>query len=84
MQDIVYDESEDFDVVQDEVTGSWRHGNVNQCIVQRVSDGKYFAIEYNDSPKDSAMFEDMNYGGTFYEVVPKEITTVVYVRADKV
>ena len=81
MKEIVFDESEDFEIVQNEIVGSWRHGDVNECVVERLSDGKFFMIEYRDSPKDSAMFEDMNDGGTFYEVVPKEVTKIVYVKA---
>lgn len=82
MNEIVHDDHEDYEVIEDDVTGNWRHGTENTCIVQRISDKKFFGIEYRDSPKDSCMFEDMNDGGTFNEVVPKEQTIVVYVKAD--
>lgn len=80
MKEIVYDDNENFEIVQNEIVGSWRHGDINECVVERLSDGKLFMIEYRDSPKDSAIFEDMNGGGTFYEVVPKEVTKIVYVK----
>lgn len=83
MKEIVFEDHEDFDIVENNIVGNWRHGDINECIVQRISDGKYFMIEYRDSPKDSAMFEDMNYGGTFYEVVPKEISKIIYVKASE-
>jgi len=80
MLEIVFDDSDDYEVVDEKVTGSWRHGNINECVVKRRSDGKYFLIEYRDSPKDGAMFTDMNDGGIFYEVVPKEVKKIVYVK----
>ena len=57
---IVYDDSEDYRVIQTRVDGEWRHGVCMGTIVQRESDGKYFSISWRDSPKDSMDFGDMN------------------------
>ena len=57
---IVYDDSEDYRVIQTRVDGEWRHGVCMETIVQRESVGKYFSISWRDSPKDSMDFGDMN------------------------
>ena len=57
---IVYDDSENYRVVQTKVDGEWRHGVCKETIVQREDDGKYFSISWRDSPKDSMDFGDMN------------------------
>lgn len=78
LQDIVYDESEDFDVVHHETTGTWRHGTEETTIARRVSDGKFFELNYRDSVKDECEFQDMNYDGEYTEVFPRETTITIY------
>jgi len=78
LQDIVYDDHNDYKVITREITDTFRHGNENEAVIQRVSDGKYFKIYYRDSVKDTCMFEDMNYSSDYTEVFPVEKTIVVY------
>ena len=77
---IVYDDSNEYELIESEITGTWRHGNENSGIIKRISDGKFFRIDWRDSPKDDAMFRDMNYSATFKEVFPivKQIEITVY------
>jgi|GEM_PF-4366746 len=78
LRDAVYGDSYDYNVIRSEITGTFRHGNENTAILQRVSDSKYFEVYYRDSVKDSCEFEDMNYGGTYKEVFPVTKTITVY------
>lgn len=78
IQEIVFSENDNFNVVEHEVIGHWRHGTEETCVVKRISDGKYFRIYYRDSVKEEMEFEDMNYGRTFKEVFPTEKTIIVF------
>lgn len=57
LAEIVFDESENFEIIEREITGTFRHGNENSAIIKRLSDGKFFNIKYRDSIKDSCEFE---------------------------
>lgn len=78
VKDIVYGDSSEFNVINSEITGTFRHGNENTAIIQRVLDDKFFSVDYRDSVKDSCEFEDMNYGGEYSEVFPVEKTIIIY------
>lgn len=78
LKDIVYGESDLFDIVHSETTGHWRHGSEETKVVKRLSDGKFFELNYRDSVKDSCEFQDMNYSGEYSEVFPEEKTITVY------
>lgn len=78
LQEIVYNESEDYDVIKSETTGHWRHGAEEITIIQRVSDGKYFKINWRHVSKDECDFDDMNYDGDYEEVFPYEKTITEY------
>jgi hypothetical protein len=78
LQDIVFDDSEEFDVIQHEIVGNWRHGTEETCIVKRITDGKCFRLNYRNSVKDSCEFQDMNYDDEYEEVFPVEETIIVY------
>ena len=78
LRDVVFGDSEHYEVIKSETTGHWRHGSEETTIVRRVSDGKYFQIDWRDSVKDGCEFEDMNYDGVYIEVFPKTIETVIY------
>ena len=70
---------ENFDLINQEILETFRHGNVNTAIIQRVSDKKFFKLDYRDSIKDEMDFEECNYGDfTLKEVFPKEITITIY------
>jgi len=76
--DIVYGDHEDWNEIHSEVDGHWRHGTEHTGVFQRVSDGKFFRMDWRDSCKDSMGFTDMNYGCTAKQVFPKEVTTIIY------
>jgi hypothetical protein len=78
LQDIVYDDSENFKVIESNITGTFRHGNENEAVIKRISDGKYFEVYYRDSVKDGCDFCDMNYDGDYEEVFKTEKTIVAY------
>ncbi len=78
LQDIVYEDSEDYEVVKSEITGTFRHGNENSAIIKRISDNKYFEIYYRDSVKDGCDFQDLNFKNSYKEVFPVEKTITVY------
>ena len=78
LQNIVYDDSEDFGVIKSEITGTFRHGNENTAIIRRHGDGKFFEVDYRDSVKDNCDFSDMNYDGEYSEVFETEETVITY------
>ena len=59
--------------------GSRRHSEDHHLIFKRVSDGKFFKIEYATSVKDEMGWNECNWGDTnAIEVFPKEVTTIIY------
>lgn len=74
----VYGDSEEYDLIKSEITGTFKYGNENEAIVKRVSDGKFFKTSYRDSCEDTCGFKDLNSNGEFFEVFPKEVTTTIY------
>lgn len=80
LRDIVYDDSEEFEIMSHTTTGHWRHGSEEETIVKRVSDGKFFQLNWRDSTNDMNSFEDMNYSGDYDEVEPYEITVTKYIK----
>lgn len=78
LQAIVYDDSEDFEVIKSKITGTFRHGNENTAIIKRLADGKFFKVHYRDSVKDECDFVDMNSTDTYVEVFPIEKTITDY------
>lgn len=77
--EIVYNESEDWDIVETDILGNWRHGDENTGVFRRVSDGKFFRIDWRDSVKDGCEFGDCNDGPmNAKEVFPTEKTITIY------
>lgn len=78
LRDIVYGDSDEYETISSETTGHWRHGSEETTIVKRVSDGKFFEINWRDSVKDECMFSDMNDDGEYNEVFPVKSETIIY------
>lgn len=78
LRDVVYGDSDDYEVIKIDIVGTWRHGEEDVAIVQRKSDKKYFKLDYRDSCKDECEFEDINYDGEYDQVFPVEKTVIVY------
>lgn len=78
LQDIVHEDSDEFEVIVSNTVGHWRHGSEENTIVKRISDNKFFSLDWRDSVKENCEFEDMNYDGEYEEVFPKEVTTIIY------
>jgi hypothetical protein len=78
LQWVVEGDSDDFGIIEKKVVGTWRHGNENEAIIQRNSDNKFFKISWKDSSNDMNSFDDMNYGGEYNEVFPKEKIITIY------
>lgn len=78
LQDAVYDDSSEFECIDSEITGTFRHGNDNTAILKRLYDNKFFKVTYRDSVKDECEFQDMNYDGEYEEVFPEEKTIIIY------
>lgn len=78
LHDIVCGETDEFEEVLHQVTGHWRHGSEERMVVKRISDGKFFELNYRESVKDTMEFSDMNDGGDFEEVFPEKVETIIY------
>lgn len=68
LKDIVYEDNLDFIIVKSDIIGTFRHGNENVSIVKRLSDDKFFKLNYRDSIKENCSFEDFNINAQFEEV----------------
>ena len=78
LQEIVYGEHEEWETVEARVDGTWRHGTEHTGVFKRLSDGKFFRMDWRDSVKDECEWDDMNYGCTAKEVFPKQMTITIY------
>lgn len=59
--------------------GSGRHTERHYKIFRRLSDNKYFRVDYETSVKDAMGWEECNYGDTeAIEVFPQEETVIIY------
>jgi hypothetical protein len=80
LHEMICGDSEDFDMIEQNTTGHWRHGTEETGVFQRIADGKFFRFNWRDSCKDSCEFVYMNDSsnaeGT--EVFPKEVVTIIY------
>lgn len=66
-------------VVTRKHVGSGRHTESYFLVFKRISDGKFFGLNYETSVKDSMGWEECNYGSTkAREVFPKIIETIIY------
>lgn len=85
-QDIVHEGCLEIDEVEIPIkevsrkyTGSGRHTEYHTLVFQRLSDNKYFKVNYESSVKDSMGWEECNYGSTeAVKVFPKTIEMVIY------
>ncbi len=69
----------EFEEIQDNYEGSRRHTEKHHKILKRISDGKFFRVDYESSVKESMGWEECNYGDTkAIEVFPKETITIKY------
>lgn len=78
LREIISKDSNDFYVVEDEIVGEFRHGNENEAIIKRISNGKFFRVNYRTSCKDECEFSDINFDSEYDEVVPYEVTITKY------
>lgn len=85
-QDLVYEcyleiEGKEIKIeeIQDNYDGSRRHTEDHHKIIKRVSDGKFFKIDYETSVKDEMGWTECNYGATTAtEVFQETIKSIVY------
>ncbi len=78
LKDIVFEDSDLYNLVESEIIGTFRYGNENSAIVQRISDNKYFELNYRDSIKDECDFEDLNGDNEYEEVFPETVNKTIY------
>jgi len=75
----VHDDLGDIRTVQSRITGTWRHGNEVEIVVQDTTTSKFYMANYQDGDADFNSFSDIN-GETlnWIEVEPVEVRTVGY------
>lgn len=79
---IIYDDHEEWETVETEITGNWRHGNENTGVFRRLKDNKLFRIDWRDSTNDMTDFRDCNFGPIdATEVFPVKVTKVEYLAS---
>lgn len=78
LNELVCGDNKEYAIISREITGTFRHGNENDAIVKRTSDGKFFRVSYRDSVKETCDFEDINHDGEYHEVIPIETVVTIY------
>ena len=76
---IVYEDSNDYDIIEDTIDDTSRWSENHSVVIQRVSDGKYFSGHYSQGlteSQDERAFD--NYEPDFREVFQAEKTIIVY------
>lgn len=69
-----------FKEIQDNYDGSRRHTEEHHKILKRISDDKFFKINYENSIKDEMGWEECNYGDTEAIEVFEMIKTITYYK----
>ena len=68
-----------FEEIEDNYDGSRRHTEDHHKILKRISDNKYFRLDYETSVKDEMGWEECNYGNTeATEVFPEPVTKIKF------
>ena len=66
-------------VIQDKITSQSRWSLMHRIVVQRLSDGKYFADSYSVGATETQMEDAFDYSEpSFIEVEPIEKKVIVY------
>ena len=85
LRDLVYEEylkvneeSIPIEVVENEYDDSGRHQEYHHIVFKRLSDGKYFWVNYSTSTQDSMGWDECNYDFEVTEVFPETVTTIIY------
>lgn len=78
LNEVRCDEYDAFELIESNITGTFRHGNENTAIIKRLSDNKFFEVSYRDSVKDGCDFADMNYDGEYEEVFAEKHEVTIY------
>lgn len=66
-------------VVETGYDGSRRHTENHHLVFQRISDGKFFRVNYETSVKDEMGWNECNYGDTVaFEVFPETQTITIF------
>ncbi len=76
---IVYDDSNDYEVIEDTIDDTSRWSENHSVVIQRISDGKFFADTYSQGLTESQ--DERAYDKSdpdFTEVFPVERTIISY------
>jgi hypothetical protein len=76
---IIYGDNRDFKEIYNKIVDSSRWSIVREVVVQRISDGKFFASSYSEGATEYQ--DERPYEGEdpeFIEVSPVEKTVIVY------
>ncbi len=71
-EEAVYEDLEDYKVLETKIVDEWRHGVDKEIIIQSRKTSKKFWGCYRDSCKDTMEFSDMNCDGINFEELKEE------------
>ena len=74
--DIISDDSEEFELVEDDVLDTWRHGVIKGGIFKRLNDGKLFKATWYAGVNEG--FTEVNNDIEFQEVYKVEKVIISY------
>jgi len=78
-REIVYGDTFDYDIIKDEITDTGRWSVYHDIVIQRKSDGKFFADSYSVGATESQDESPYEYSKPeFKEVFPVERIIITY------
>lgn len=78
-RNIVWEDSKEFKTISNEIVDTRRWSNVHDIVIQRLSDGKYFADGYSVGATEMQDESPYEYSDPdFTEVFPVEKTIIVF------
>ncbi len=78
-KEIIYEDSDEYNVIEDEIDDTSRWSENHSIVIQRISDGKFFADTYSKGLTESQ--DERPYDNSdpdFVEVFPVERTIISY------
>jgi translation elongation factor P/translation initiation factor 5A len=69
----------EIEIVENKYESTGRHQEYHSLVFKRLSDNKFFRVQYSTSVKDTMDWEECNYGPfKANEVFPKTISQTIY------
>lgn len=79
-RNVVWEDHDDFKMIENEMVNQRRWETDFECVVQQISTGKYYSVEYSKGSTEQQDVRPFEYDDEveFTEVEPYEVTKIKY------